>query len=60
MNKASFGILALLLASPAVHAQQAKIPRQVTLIISSAAGGGTDAYGRLAGKFQMVSDRSAV
>jgi tripartite-type tricarboxylate transporter receptor subunit TctC len=44
-------LLALLLASPAVHAQGSSIPKQVTLIISSAAGGGTDAYGRLTSKF---------
>lgn len=51
MKTGSLCLFALLLAASAAHAQGSVIPKQVTLIISSAAGGGTDAYGRLAGKF---------
>lgn len=52
MKRAGFGLLACLLASPLAHAQGG-LPagKTVSLVISSAAGGGTDAFGRLAGAF---------
>src|SRR5829696_961066 len=53
MKTAGLCLFVCLLASAAAHAQGSSAPagKTVNLIISSAAGGGTDAYGRLAGAF---------
>src|SRR6478752_459444 len=49
----AIGLFASLIASPVAHAQGGNVPsgKAVNLIISSAAGGGTDAYGRLVAVF---------
>jgi tripartite-type tricarboxylate transporter receptor subunit TctC len=53
MKTVSLCLLACLLACPVAHAQGSSAPggKTVNLIISSAAGGGTDAYGRLVASF---------
>src|SRR5215211_7038317 len=53
MKTAGLCLFACLLATPAAHAQGSSAPagKTINLIISSAGGGGTDAYGRLAGAF---------
>src|SRR4051812_45098329 len=54
MRRLTLCLLAGLLAAPAALAQGTGTPslsKTVSLVISSAAGGGTDAYGRLAGVF---------
>jgi hypothetical protein len=53
MKTASLCLFASLLAIPVAHAQGSGAPssKTVNLIISSAAGGGTDAYGRLVAAF---------
>jgi hypothetical protein len=53
MKTVSLCLFACLFAGPFAHAQSGTTPagKTVNLIISAAAGGGTDAYGRLAGAF---------
>jgi hypothetical protein len=53
MKKIALSLLVCLTAGAAAKAQEAGVPagKSVSLIISSAAGGGTDAFGRLAGTF---------
>jgi hypothetical protein len=53
MRTLALCLLASALVSSAASAQESGAPsgKAVNLIISSAAGGGTDAYGRLAGRF---------
>jgi tripartite-type tricarboxylate transporter receptor subunit TctC len=53
MKVFAIGLLAGLLASSLAHAQGSNVPsgKVVNLVISSAAGGGTDAYGRVVAIF---------